>query len=304
MPVFRRQDMKLRFRFWIVWLHLKAHIGIIHLLLNMYALIYIGILLEPYLGKARFLSAYLLTGICASTVSLWWHDLTVSAGASGAIFGMYGVFLAMLTTDLVPREVRKNLLASIAVFVGYNLLNGLKGGIDNAAHIGGLLSGAVIGYAFVPGLQRPEKPAFTTNIIALLSVLILSISFMVYAQLPSNFKLIDEKMKVFMTNESMALEVFHLSDTTATADLLYEIKDRGIYYWNENVKIIKELEKLSIPDQVHERNLVLLNYCELRLKSYQLLYDAVNTGDLHKNDEQVKVYNQQIDLLLKSLKTN
>ena len=116
------------------------HIGILHLAFKMYALIFIGVLLEPYLGKLRFAVAYLLTGVFASVASLYWHDHTVSAGASGAIFGMYGVFLAMLTTNLIPKSVRKGLLASIGLFVAYNLLYGLKGwGIDaNAAHIGGL----------------------------------------------------------------------------------------------------------------------------------------------------------------------
>ncbi len=66
------------------------HIGIIHLLMNLYALMYIGIQLEPHLGKTRFLAAYLLTGIAGSANSLYWHEFTVSAGASGAIFGMYG----------------------------------------------------------------------------------------------------------------------------------------------------------------------------------------------------------------------
>jgi rhomboid protease GluP len=80
------------------------HIGIIHLLMNMYALMYIGLLLEPQLGKTRFFSAYMLTGIAGSAASLYWHDLTVSAGASGAIFGMYGVFLAMLTTNLIEKS--------------------------------------------------------------------------------------------------------------------------------------------------------------------------------------------------------
>ena len=49
------------------------------------------------------------------------------------------------------------MLTSIAIFVGYNLLNGARGGIDNAAHIGGLISGIVIGYAFYPGLVKPDK---------------------------------------------------------------------------------------------------------------------------------------------------
>ena len=124
--------------------------------MNMYALLYIGVLLEPILGRSRFISAYLLTGLTASITSLWWHDLTISAGASGAIFGMYGVFLAMLTTNVIEEAKRKALLTSIAIFVGYNLIYGLKGGIDNAAHIGGLLGGLVIGYASILSLKKPE----------------------------------------------------------------------------------------------------------------------------------------------------
>lgn len=57
------------------------HIGIFHLLMNMYALIYIGAILEPYLGKAKFAWAYLFAGISASAASLWWNELTISAGA-------------------------------------------------------------------------------------------------------------------------------------------------------------------------------------------------------------------------------
>jgi len=103
--------------------------------MNMYALLYISLLLEPHLGRTRFLTVYLLTGLTASLASLWWHNLTISAGASGAIFGMYGVFLSMHTTNLIEKSARKALLTSIAVFVGYNILNGLKpnSGIDNAA---------------------------------------------------------------------------------------------------------------------------------------------------------------------------
>ena len=129
------------------------HIGIIHLFMNMYALIYIGILLEPILGTMRFISAYLLSGIIASVASIWWHDFTISAGASGAIFGMYGVFLAILTTKLIDKKTREGLLTSISFFIGFNLLYGVKGGIDNAAHIGGLLCGIIIGYLFIPSLR-------------------------------------------------------------------------------------------------------------------------------------------------------
>ena len=91
-----------------------VHVGIMHLLLNMYALVYVGLLLEPILGREKFAVVYLLTGIIASLTSLGWHDITLSAGASGAIFGMYGVFLAMLTTNLIEKSKRKPLLTSMS----------------------------------------------------------------------------------------------------------------------------------------------------------------------------------------------
>jgi rhomboid protease GluP len=132
------------------------HIGIFHLLMNMYALVSIGVLLEPLMGKTRYLFAYIATGIVASLTSLAWNELTISAGASGAIFGLYGVFLALLTTNHIEKSARDAMRTSTLIFVGYNLLNGLKPGIDNAAHIGGLLSGMAIGYAFLPSLKQPE----------------------------------------------------------------------------------------------------------------------------------------------------
>jgi rhomboid protease GluP len=135
------------------------HWDVLHLLMNMIALYIIGLYLEPYLSKVKFASAYLLTGILASVTSLYWHKDAVSAGASGAIFGLYGVFLALLTTSIIAPEQRKNLLVSIIVFVGYNLISSIKGNSDNAAHIGGLLSGLVIGYAFYPFLKSKEGTA-------------------------------------------------------------------------------------------------------------------------------------------------
>ena len=134
-----------------------VHIGIVHLLFNMYALAMIGVQLEPLLGSTRTALLYVITGVAASMTSLWWHDNTVSAGASGAIFGLYGVFLALLSTDLIPKEARKQLLQSIGIFVLYNLMYGMKGGVDNAAHVGGLISGLVMGFALYPALRRVEN---------------------------------------------------------------------------------------------------------------------------------------------------
>jgi len=145
------------------------HFGIFHLAMNTYAFYMAGVYLEPMLGKAKFILAYLCTGVFASLASIWWHsDGVNSAGASGAIFGMYGVFLALLLTNLIPKQIRGSLLTSIGVFVVFNLAYGTKAGIDNAAHIGGLLSGFVIGFLFYPLLKKNDKGIKST--IAMLAI--------------------------------------------------------------------------------------------------------------------------------------
>lgn len=251
------------------------HIGVVHLLVNLYALIYIGLLLEPRLGKARFLAAYLLSGIAASTASLWWHPLTISAGASGAIFGMYGVFLAMLTTRLVEKSVRQTLLLSIAMFVVYNLMSGLKEGIDAAAHIGGLVSGLLIGYAYVPGLRNPERLRLQIATTGILTAVVLTASFVIYSNLPNDIARYDEDMKKFATMESMALELYRMPATTPQEQVLDEIKNRGIYYWNENLRLLDSFKDYDLPPQITARNAKLKEYCELRIKTYELICKAI-----------------------------
>lgn len=139
---------------WRLITYMFLHGGIVHLAGNTYALLYIGMFLEPLLGKFRFASAYILTGICAGLFSIVMHADSVGVGASGAIFGMYGIFLAMLTTSHIEKTMRTTMLRSILLFVVFNLLMGLKGNVDNAAHIGGLVSGFLLGYVYYPGVAK------------------------------------------------------------------------------------------------------------------------------------------------------
>jgi rhomboid protease GluP len=278
------------------------HIGILHLLLNMYALLYIGLILEPYLGKTRFLAAYLLSGVAASMTSLWWHDLTVSAGASGAIFGMYGVFLAMLTTNLLDKSVKKALLTSIAVFISYNLMNGFKpnSGIDNAAHIGGLLSGLLIGYAFVPALKKHENTKLNyLTISGLTLILIVGCAFM-FRVLPKDMLHYEERIQTFIDYEQRAMTVYSLPEGTPNEQLLSELKDSGIYYWNQNLKIVNSFEELDLPEPIKRRNTHLKTYCELRISSYEVIYKAV-AENTDRYEKEIASYNRQIDKLVTEL---
>lgn len=285
---------------WRLLTNCFLHIGVFHLLMNMYALMYIGVLLEPHLGKVRFLSAYLLAGLLASVTSLYWHDLTVSAGASGAIFGMYGVFLTLLTTDLIEKNARKTLLTSIVIFVGYNLINGIKGGIDNAAHIGGLVAGLVIGYAYTFNLDEDDEVSLKYKIIGLLTLVFSVITLVVCNGSTNDIIVYDTRMKEFNDMEKMALEIYSRSHYEPKEELLYDIKDRGIYYWNENINLINELDKLNLPDEIHYRNSRIKTYCELRIKSFELLYKTVSDStDIYKAE--IQNYDRQIQTIVKEL---
>ena len=157
------------------------HFDTQHLVVNMGALLEVGYRLEPYLGKARFLSTYLLCGISASIISLCLHNQTIiSVGSSGAIIGMYAFFAILLTTGLIDNETRKAQLKSIVICIVFTLLNALREDVDGAAHLGGLVCGIIAGYAFIPSLKKPTAVNLKLLTIGLLTVFILASSFIVY----------------------------------------------------------------------------------------------------------------------------
>jgi rhomboid protease GluP len=287
-------------QWWRLITNCFIHIGIFHLLMNSYALLIIGAQLEPLLGKARFLAAYIFTGIVASIVSLWWHDLTISAGASGAIFGLYGVYLAMLTTNLIDKSVRKQLLSSILVFVGYNLLYGMKGGIDNAAHIGGLLSGLVIGYAWFPSMRKAEAGNLKLVSIGGIGLLVLCLSWYAVHSIPNDIGTYDAKIEIFSRNEDSALAVLHLPKGTPDAEYAAALEQRGIPRWQENLKLMDEVAALDLPQPVRDRDKILRHYTELRLKSYELMYRELKENT-NAYDTALAIYANQTDSVLKIL---
>lgn len=129
-----------------------VHAGIIHLAFNMYALYVIGPTVEALYGPWRFLFLYLACGAAASTASYVFSAAEVSVGASGAIFGMFGV---LLVADRVHKPAltrhARGLTTQIGVLIAINVVIGFSlPGIDNAAHIGGLLAGCWLGLTFVP----------------------------------------------------------------------------------------------------------------------------------------------------------
>lgn len=132
---------------WRLVTSMFLHGGAMHLFLNISGLVIAAIFIEPLLGRKKSLVLYILSGIFGSLASIVWYPNTLSVGASGAIFGLYGAILGLLLTNSFPKSGKHGIFIMIGIYVFVNLLWGLTGGIDNAAHIGGVVSGFLLGIA-------------------------------------------------------------------------------------------------------------------------------------------------------------
>ncbi len=132
--------------YWRLLTSAFLHIGVIHLVFNMYALYVIGPQLESFYGKGKYLIIYLFSAIAGNLMSIMFTHNAVSAGASGAIFGLLG---SLLYFGYHYRVYLGNVLKSqIIPLIILNLMMGLfLSGIDMAAHVGGLIGGILISMA-------------------------------------------------------------------------------------------------------------------------------------------------------------
>jgi len=125
-----------------------VHGNLLHIAFNMWCLWDFGALSESLYGRWTFGGLYLICGLGASLASIIWNAHVLSVGASGAIFGLAGALIAAfkLGEFSVPRAALSGTLRSLLVFVGFNLIFGAASGVtDNAAHVGGLLTGLILG---------------------------------------------------------------------------------------------------------------------------------------------------------------
>lgn len=153
------------------------HIGIIHLICNMYSLYVIGKEVETLYGKWKFLIIYALSGICGSILSLAFSPNTVSAGASGAIFGLLGALLyfGYHYRTYLGATIKRSILPVIII----NLVIGfLNPAIDNAAHIGGLVAGILI--SMLVGVPDKSSKKDRINGIILTAVYICFIGYLAF----------------------------------------------------------------------------------------------------------------------------
>jgi rhomboid protease GluP len=160
---------------WRLVTSMFLHFGVIHLLFNMWILWDVGRLVERLVGSAGFAIGYLISGFFGSVASLAWHShhVVVGAGASGAVFGVFGMLLGFSclqrgsTFSNIFREHRNSTL----FFIGFNVFIGLSvEWIDMAAHLGGLLAGFFCGLILSQNLDTTKTLRRTIRLASLIAV--------------------------------------------------------------------------------------------------------------------------------------
>lgn len=135
-------------QWWRLLSYMFMHGGILHIAFNMWCLWDLGALCESLYGRVTYAAIYLITGAAAGLTSVAWNPGVLSVGASGAIFGLAGAMIASfyLGEFSLPSIAIRGTLRSLLIFAAFNLFFGsMFAGVDNAAHIGGLVWGLIIG---------------------------------------------------------------------------------------------------------------------------------------------------------------
>jgi rhomboid protease GluP len=179
-------------QWWRVFTAMFVHFGWIHIGANMWCLWNLGLLGEPLLGEFGMIAAYVLTGLAGDLLSIAVHPGlplqggVVSAGASGAVFGIAGVLLMLLRSPLlpIPQYELKKLRRSVWYFALLNFV--VDAGIwaahtrlqiDNMAHLGGFVSGILLALPLVPRIGAPRTTFVRRRAVALVAAVFLLLLF-------------------------------------------------------------------------------------------------------------------------------
>lgn len=133
---------------WQPFTAMFVHVGILHIGFNMYFLLVMGRQLEGIIGPKRLVLVYLVSGLAGNLLTLLMSPMVVSAGASGALFGIAGALI--LITGVVGGNIQGALMNAFVLF----LINSFLPGVNALAHLGGLLVGMAMGYYYGKRIRR------------------------------------------------------------------------------------------------------------------------------------------------------
>ena len=274
-------------QWWRMFTCMFLHIGVLHLLFNMVALWNVGAFMERLLGSTGFLVLYLLAGLLGSVASVAWNPFVVSAGASGAIFGLYGGLLAFLVRhrDLQQHAFLAALRTNTLAFLGYNVVFGfIIQGIDMAAHLGGLAGGFVCGFVLTPALTFASRTGRQTrNGLVGVTGLVLIIGL---SGLLPRAEDVEARLQQFASLDTTVLATFNRAITQlqqgqlTEAEMVRILEQEVLPPWRVQREVMQQLTTLSRLPTRHKRLVTtLVEYMTARQEGWELLREGLRQHD-------------------------
>lgn len=273
------KDLILGGDFWRLISYQFVHWNILHLFFNMYALVYVGLMVEHKLGSKKYLTIYLLSGICGGLLSIVIHDKGYIAGASGSIFGLFGAFMALLLANTFEKNATKAMLISTVLVCAIMLLNGIGGRTDNTAHVGGLISGFLICWILIHErlANRGVKLIWRYAIVYLITLAVgISTYLLIPAYQSNKFYALE---KEFKDNTAAYSKLSSLKNDMTTLTKLKLVRINGIEVWQRNMVIAYKMDELELD---HKENIIRNDYKQITQKTLrytELLYDECKDHD-------------------------
>lgn len=287
---------------WRLVTNLFLNIGIQLLVANIIGLYFIGLLVETILGKVKYLIAYLTTGALASLASIYFQGYGVSAGASAAVAGLYGILIAFASTGYVNKKFNKFWFAGIVAYGAFVILYDSEGRIDKTAALAGLVAGIVVGYLFYFfHFRRNVARAGGTRIsveIMLLSALLIFLFIRSGKDDSLRFE------KAVMKLNQIELKAMNQMQDLQTADDDKEaariLKEKALPLWKNFQKEINRTDRYHLDEQFNRKRKLLHEYAELRIRQTELIYKSMQE-DTEKYNEQIEKVSERTEKIIDSL---
>lgn len=294
---------------WRLFTYILIHGSWLHLIMNTLAFYQLALFTETLFGSWRFQVIFVMSGIFGGITSVWWNPLVNTVGASGAILGLMGAILAytIVLKQQLPPDLKQQMVRDVWVTCGLTAILGFFiPNIDNAAHIGGFLSGFIIGFALAPRTYATPlimRIAIATGLLAIFATLGLTPNKTVLLTYESDRKF-ETVLKEVWTKE----EVIH----SRYKSLITEADSLPYSEWESKYKIeildpLDELAmnidqiKLTSTSQKKIEYTVLVRYIALKRQEADTVKTWIKTRDL-KMLTLINTYNDEYAALTKTLK--
>ena len=278
-----------------------VHIGVVHILFNMIILWQIGSFVERLYGNLLFLVVYLGSAVAGSLMSLSMNPIVISAGASGAIFGLYGALLAYMLRrkGAIPLHMVSGIRNGAIAFIVFNLIFGMQAGIDNWCHLGGLLGGFFLGAIVAPPFESEERSRYSLIMAIFGAAIVVAGTFWYLSSNPIKLEkdvigntlaelgsyYYDGNSELHIEKDvNTGIDYFNRAVKYNNPDALYSM---GILYYNGDgvekdedkaLDLFKQAAEMGNPDAQSEYGRILYVDKESRIEGFKWLNKACENG--------------------------